>query len=124
METLRRAGLVTILIGAFAVGFHADAVWREKPLVAAWLFGWSIAPYIAAVGANLLTKRPLVGVLPAAVAVMFDVQTFLGVQASTSSTAALDLFWTPVMNVVVVVPLGALASLLLLRWLHADRVAP
>src|SRR5262245_50131372 len=119
MEMLRRAGLVTMLISAFAVGFHADAVWREKPLVAVWLFGWSIAPYIAAVGANLLTKRPLVGVPPAAVALMFDVHTFLRIQASTSSTAALDLFWTPVMNVVVVVPLGALASLLLLRWFHA-----
>jgi len=124
METLRRAGLITILISAFAVGFHVDAVWREEPLIAVWLFGWSIAPYLGAVGANLLTKRPLVGVLPAAVAVMFDVQTFLRVQASTNSTAALDLLWTPVVNVVVVVPLGALASLLLLRWLHVDRVAP
>jgi len=124
METLRRAGLVTILLGAFAVGFHVDAAWREKPLIAVWLFGWSIAPYLAAVGANLLTKRPLVGVLPAAVAIAFDVQTSLRVQSSTSSTAVLDLFWTPVLNVVVVVPLGALAALLLLRWLHADRVAP
>jgi hypothetical protein len=124
METLRRAGLVTTVIGAFAIGFHLDAVWREKPLIAVWLFGWSIAPYVAAIGVNLLTKRPLIGALPAAVAVMFDVQTFLRVQSSTSSTAALDLFWTPILNVVVVVPLGALAGLLLLRFLHAHRAAP
>jgi len=124
METLRRAGLVTIAIGAFAIGFHLDAVWREKPLIAVWFFGWSIAPYIAAVGVNLLTKRPLIGVLPAAVAVVFDVQTFLRVQSSTSSTAVLDFLWTPILNVVVVVPLGALAGLLLLRFFRADRAAP
>jgi hypothetical protein len=124
METLRRAGVATVLIGAFAVGFHVNAAWREAPLVTLWLFSWSIAPYIATVGLNVLTKRPLIGVLPAAVAIILDVHTLLAVQSSTSSTAVLDFFWTPVWNLVLVVPLSAGAALLLLRLHQARRVAP
>ena len=123
---LRGTSLATIAIAAFAAGFHAFTAWgsRGSPIFAVWLLGWSLAPYIAAFGWGTLTKRPLIGLVAAALAIVFDVNTYLNVRSSDSSTAVLDLLWAPVWNLILVVPLGALAAFLLLKLQHGRQAAP
>ena len=122
---LRGASLATVVIAAFAAGFHLFTAWgsRGSPIFAVWLFGWSLAPYIAALGLGVLTKRPLVGLIAAALAIVFDVSAYLNVRSSDSSTAVLDLLWAPLWNLIIVVPLGALGAFLVLRLRHG-RPAP
>jgi hypothetical protein len=107
MDTHRAIGLITIVICAIAVGFHVFSSSRSwnSTTFAILMAGWSLAPYFAAVLVSILNKRPLIGAVASAVALILDANTYFNVRASESSTAALDYLWTPVWNLVLVVPL-------------------
>ena len=112
--------LLSILL--VAVVFHVYEAFSEwsASLFSVGVFAWSLAPYALTVLIAALTKRPLVGVVSASLALALDVYTLVTVRYfSYSSTAALAFLAVPLWNLLVVVPLGAVGAFL---WLKMRRV--
>jgi len=110
-----------------AVAFHVyEAVSEWTPsLFSFGVFVWSLAPYAAAVIIAVGTGRPLLGIVPASLALLLDLYTFIVVRyVSHSSTGALAFLAVPLWNLVLVVPLGVASAFLWLRFLHANNRAP
>lgn len=85
------------------------------------LLAWSCLPYVAALALSRAVRDPRVGFVAAASALLVDAWTYRTVfVAPTSSTASLALLWAPLWNILVVVPLAAGVTWLLL-WRSAAR---
>jgi len=101
--------------------YEAFSEWRFS-LFALGVFMWSLAPYAAAVLVAVATRRPLLGVVPASLALLLDLYALIVVRYfSHSSTSSLSFLAVPFWNLVVVVPLGVAAGLFWLKWRHAGR---
>lgn len=75
-----------------------------------------LAPYIICL---LISKKVANSalVLPAVVGVLaMDVDTYFAVKASASSTAAISLVVAPILNLIVIIPMGVLIGWLLTRF--------
>jgi hypothetical protein len=90
-------------------GYQAVTEWGGG-LFALGLLAWSLVPYGAALVFAGVSGRPLVGIVSAAFALLFDARTMVAIQRSTSSTAAIDYLITPLANLIVIVPLSAVIA--------------
>jgi hypothetical protein len=90
-------------------GYQAVTEWGGG-LFALGLLAWSLVPYGEALVFAGVSGRPLVGIVSAAFALIFDARTLVAIQRSTSSTAAIDYLTTPLANLIVVVPLSAVIT--------------
>jgi len=116
---MQQFALAAIL--CFGVGLHAYIALFESAKVVtlfnAGLFGWSCLPYGVALALALLTRRPWVGIVAAALVLLVDVWTYYAVFVRPKgSTAALALLWMPFWNLIIAVPLGAAMGWLLSRF--------
>lgn len=119
----KRPGFVLIIYAVLlhAVGGVINA--RSGELgVALTLFAWSLLPYCLALLLLLVMEKvivPFVGLLGP---VVLDSLNFFAVFIwSTSSTAALDLFWIPLWNLLLIEPLGLLIGWFISRSKRFDR---
>lgn len=80
------------------------------------VFGSSL-PYVACALIARLSPHPLQGLVPLVPAWALDGLAFYSVyvERPISSTASLALFWAPVWNLIVVVPVGAFIAWLVLK---------
>jgi len=114
-------------VSALAAAFHAyEALSEWTPsLFSLGVFAWSVAPYAVALAIAVVTRRPLLGIVPASLALALDLYTFIVVRYfSHSSTSALAFLAVPLWNLVLVVPLGTAGAFLWLRSRHANHRAP
>ena len=110
-----------------AVAFHVYEALSEwsASLFSVGVFAWSLAPYALAVLIAIVTRQPLLGIVPASLAFALDVYTLLAVRyVSHSSTAALAFLAVPMWNLAVVAPVGAAGAFFWLKFRHAHRRAP
>lgn len=115
VQRLALSAIVSCGVGlhAYIALFEADKV---ATLFNVGLFGWSCIPYVAALTLALLTRQPWVGIAAAALVLLVDAWTYYAVFVRPKgSTAALALLWMPFWNLVIVVPVGAVAGWLLSR---------
>jgi hypothetical protein len=116
--------LSVLLIAAAFHFYEALSEWSAS-LFSGGVFAWSLAPYALAVLIVVITRQPLLGIVPASFALTLDLYTFLVVRyASHSSTAALAFLAVPLWNLLLVVPAGATGAFLWLKFRHANRRAP
>jgi hypothetical protein len=127
VHVIRTIGLGLSVVVLLAVALHtyvALSQWTAT-LFSVGVFAWSLAPYALAVLIVVITRRPLLGIVPASLALMLDLYTFLAVRyVSHSSTAALAFLAVPLWNLLLVVPAGATGAFLWLKFRHANRRAP
>lgn len=112
---------------ALAAAFHACEALSEwkLSLFSFGVFLWSLAPYVLAVAIAVVTRRPLLGVVPAVLALALDLYTLVAVRyLSHSSTAALAFLAVPLWSSVLVVPLGAVGAFLWLKFWHGAGNPP
>ena len=125
---MRAHGISPVLLGLWVlvVALHVYETVTEwtNVLFGFGVFAWSLFPYIAAWALASATRRALLAIVPTALALLFDSYTLFVVRSSHSSTAALAYLWTPVRNLILIVPLGAGGALLWLRFWHSDPSAP
>jgi hypothetical protein len=89
------------------------------------LLQWSIVPYLVAGAIALISRNALMGIVAVALVLLVDAWTYYEVFIHPKgSTAALALLWIPLWNLVLVVPLGALAGWIWSGMLPADQNAP
>ena len=120
-------GLALLGVLALAVALHAyEALSDWTPsLFSLGVFAWSLAPYAVTLAIAVVMRRPLLGILPASLALVLDLYTFIVVRYfSHSSTSALAFLAVPLWNLVLVVPLGTAGAFLWLRFRHANHRAP
>lgn len=95
---------------------ETDLELAETGLAALLMFVLPLAIY----GICLLIARRAVDavlILPAVIGVLlFDIDTYIAVESSTSSTAAISLVVAPILNLVLVLPLGIAIGWLLTRF--------
>jgi len=121
MNAYRGINLLLVVICAVAVVFHAFLASRSWNTFAILLAGWSLTPYLAAVLVAVFNKRPLIGAAVSGLALALDVNTYFNVRGSESSTAVLDYLWTPMWNLLLVVPL---VTFLVLKFERPRHNAP
>lgn len=110
--------IVGICVAAFVFhAYEAATEWGGGRFAFA-LCVWSLIPYAVALAMAGVSGRPLVGIVSASFALLFDVRTFIDVHRSESSTAVLDYLWTPLWNSMIVVPLSAGVTWM---WLRHNR---
>jgi len=122
----RAVALVALL--SLGVGLHAFVVFFKASggldFFGVGLLKLSIVPYLVAAALALITRNMLIGIVPAALVILVDVWTYYEVIIHPGSTAALALLWMPLWNLILVVPIGALAGWIWSGMLPADQNAP
>lgn len=110
------AGALVPLLG---VALHVHIAGRADHGFNLWVLGlllWSVLPYGLCLLVACVARRPLHAAVAAACCLVLDIATYRSVFVSpTSSTAALGLLFTPLANVLIAVPLGFIATSLVLR---------
>jgi hypothetical protein len=110
-----------------AVALHSYQALSEWTwsLFSLGVLAWSLAPYALAAAIALVARRPILGIVPISLALLLDLYTLVAVRyVSHSSTAALAYLAVPLWNLILVVPLGSAATLLWLRFRHANSRPP
>jgi hypothetical protein len=127
MESRFVIGPTMLGLLVLAVAFHvyeALSDWTPS-LFSFGVFVWSLAPYAVAVIIAVRTRQPLLGIVPASLALLLDLYTLIVVRyVSHSSTAALAFLALPLWNLVLVVPVGVAGAFLWLRFRNANSRAP
>jgi len=123
----RAAALVTLI--SLGLGLHAYIAFFMSAggpdSFGIGLLQWSIVPYLVAGAIALISRNALMGIVAAGLVLLVDAWTFYEVFIHPKgSTAALALLWMPLWNLVLVVPLGALAGWIWSGMLPADQNAP
>ena len=89
----------------------ADGLVVTLLLLAAPLVPYAICLLIVRIAANPILVLPAV-----AAALILDIDTYLAVKSSVSSTAAISLVLAPILNLILVLPLGIAVGWLLTRF--------
>ena len=129
MGTQRFPTWPAITIAAFGLALHGYiSLFKADVGPNAFTLGllaWSALPYTICLLIALVGKRrPLLGFSGAVGPLLADIELYHSVFiAPTSSTAAIALLWGPLLNVLVLLPLGMLIGYGFVRW-FGRRSAP
>ncbi|MDI9237769.1 hypothetical protein QLQ15_02445 [Lysobacter sp. LF1] len=114
------AGMLVPLLG---IGLHLHIASKAEGGWSAFTFGllaWSTLPYVLCLVLASVGRRPLHAVVAALCCLGLDIVTYRSVFVSpSSSTAALGLLFSPLANLLVMAPLGFLATALIVRLRRA-----
>ena len=118
--TRRNAQFALVATIAVAVAFNLWVAVREWSdlTTGGWWFIWSLFPFAAAIIVAIISRRPMLGAVTSAVALMLSVASVVAIRSSSSSTAAIGYLWFPLWNLLVVLIMGTVCGLV---WARLSR---